>query len=79
LYDLAQALQKASSKPLEITRTGRASLEEKIAANPKDLMSLFALAWDDGKGAHAPALSNDLVPGWKPRSAVEILTRMLPQ
>jgi hypothetical protein len=77
LKTLAEALQKASSKPLEVTHVPRAELERNVKENPAESPSTFMLHWDTGKAALPYPLSNDLWPEWKPKKALEILTPML--
>jgi hypothetical protein len=71
-------LQKASSKPIEIVCTGRAELEEKMAADPDDPVTVFFLGWDKGDGVHQSKLNNGLYPDWKPKTAFEVLKAHLP-
>jgi hypothetical protein len=74
---LAEALQKASSKPLEVTYIPRAELERSLKENPADAVSALLLGWDTGKGALPHPLSNDLWPEWNPKKALEILTPLV--
>jgi hypothetical protein len=76
-YTLAQELQKVSPKPLEIVRTGRQEVDDAVAKNPKDMIAQFFLAFEQGKGAHKPELSNGLWPEFNPKSAVQVLSAML--
>jgi hypothetical protein len=74
---LAEALQKASSKPLDLIHVPRADLERNVKENPADMPSIFMLHWDSGKAALPLPLSNDLWPEWKPKKALEVLSSLL--
>jgi hypothetical protein len=74
---LAEALQKASSKPLEVTHVPRAELERIVKENPADAESALLLGWDTGKGALPHPLSNHLWPEWKPKNTLDILLPLL--
>lgn len=51
----------------------RSAFEEKLKADPNDVFSSLLLGWDTGKGFHPGKLSHDLVPGWQPKKALDVL------
>jgi hypothetical protein len=74
---LAEALQKSSSKPLEVTHVPRAELERRLEENPADARTDLLLGWDTGKGALPYPLLNDVWPEWKPKKALETLLALV--
>jgi hypothetical protein len=76
-YGLAQQLEKFSSKPLDVKRTGRKEIEDAIKTNPRDMFARFFLAFEDGKGAHSSQLANGLWPEFNPKTAAQVLSPML--
>jgi hypothetical protein len=74
---LAKAVKAASAKPIEITITGRQYLVDRLAANKWDIPADLCLGADKGLSEHSKYVSkldNELWPGWKPKSAVEVLS-----
>jgi hypothetical protein len=69
-HDLTQQLEKLSSKPPKIKRTGRKEIEEPITASPCDMFAHF-FSFEDGKGTHAHGVANGHWPGFKPYSGAE--------
>jgi uncharacterized protein YbjT (DUF2867 family) len=74
---LAASIQEISSKPIEIKHLPRAMLEEKVRANPNDALTAMWLGWDKGQGLHPNEPSNALVPGWQPKTALDILKPLI--
>jgi hypothetical protein len=68
---LTKALERLSGKKFEITHIPRATLEEKLAAG--DPFAGLFLGWDTGLGLHPSPLSHDVYPGFKPKTALEVL------
>jgi hypothetical protein len=77
LNSLAASVQELSTKPVEITRIPRSTFEERLKADPNDHFAVLILGWDSGKGLHPNPPSHDLIPGWQPKKALDVLKPLI--
>jgi hypothetical protein len=82
LRDLAFQVQAASTRPLEISVTGRQALLDRLAENRFNIPADVCLGADRGLSHHTKFvrnLDNERWPEWNPRSAVEVVVALLPK
>jgi len=70
---IAADYEAKTGKKLEITRTSREVLAER--ASEGDLKSFLFQEWDLHGGTVGSPLTNDLFPGWNPKSVVDAITQ----
>jgi hypothetical protein len=77
LNTLAASIQKLSSKPLEITHVPCSIFEDKLKVDPNDIGATLWLGWDSGKGLHPNSPSHNVLPGWEPKKALDVLKSLM--
>lgn len=60
---------------MAITHRSRSELEDSVAKNPNDLVSVLALEWDLGNGAvgKPEEVSNNMWPEWNPKNVIDTI------
>jgi hypothetical protein len=76
--ELARSVQRISSEPFEIVRVPRSELEDRLKADPDDIVAGIFLGFENGLGLHPDPLANDLVKCHKWKTAIEVLRPMIP-
>ena len=72
---IAEEYAARSGKEISITHRARTEIEEGIAKNPANFLSVLLLEWDKGNGTSGKPeeVANGEFPNWKPKKVVDFL------